>query len=68
MRFAGRLRALFGLVAVFESLSEGFELLEVLAVLRDFGCPALELEGGGRRRSVVVFEGCPAERAWAALR
>jgi hypothetical protein len=43
-------------VAGFEPCAEGFKLLEVFAVLRDFGCPAFELERGWRSLSVLVFE------------
>ena len=44
-------------MAGFEPCAEGFEFLEVFAVLRDFGRPAFELEGCGRSLSVLVFEG-----------
>jgi len=49
-------RALFGLVLGFESCAEGFEFLEVFAVLRDFGCPAFELERGWRGSAFFVFK------------
>jgi hypothetical protein len=47
---------LFWLVTLFEPRPEAFEGLEVGLVLRDFGGPSLELEGGGRSLSVLVFE------------
>jgi hypothetical protein len=47
---------LFRLVARFESFTERFEFSEIFLVFRDFGGPSLELKGGGRSLSVLVFE------------